>query len=180
MNLTNMAAEVEQVNKEHGWYDDERTFCELIALLHSEVSEALEAYRQWGLDDATVNAQLDMPLQKPEGVGSEFADILIRLLDMSKRFGVDLREEVANHPGRFGINVQFGDSACYMHMHISHLAFAAEDTPWEAEPIGPYYAAIFVYLVQWSVFCGIDLEAEYARKLAYNKTRPYRHGGKKL
>jgi hypothetical protein len=27
---------------------------------------------------------------------------------------------------------------------------------------------------------GIDLEAEYARKIAYNRTRPYQHGGRTL
>jgi hypothetical protein len=26
----------------------------------------------------------------------------------------------------------------------------------------------------------IDIEKEYERKLAFNRTRPYRHGGKKL
>jgi NTP pyrophosphatase (non-canonical NTP hydrolase) len=119
MNLAEMAEEVEQVNREHGWYDDERTFGDLVALLHSEVSEALEAYRKWGLDDATASGSayvLDgfkTVQPKPEGVGSEFADTLIRLLDMSKRYG-------------------------------------------------------------------IDLEAEYRRKVEYNRTRGYRHGGKRL
>jgi hypothetical protein len=27
---------------------------------------------------------------------------------------------------------------------------------------------------------GIDLEAEYVRKMAYNRTRPYQHGGRTL
>lgn len=54
------------------------SFGEAMALLHSEVSEAFEAYRSHGME---------------KGVGSEFADILIRLLDDCALFGVDLAAE---------------------------------------------------------------------------------------
>jgi len=37
---------VHQCAKEHGWWEDFRKFPELAALLHSEISEALEAYRK--------------------------------------------------------------------------------------------------------------------------------------
>jgi NTP pyrophosphatase (non-canonical NTP hydrolase) len=114
-----MQSEVVAFVKSKGWNDD-RTFGDSIALLHSEASEALEAYRLWGLDDQTYKT--DYPLvespegnwvSKPEGVGSEFADVLIRLLDNCERYNVDL---------------------------------------------------IF----------------EFKRKMEYNRTREYRHGGKKL
>lgn len=119
--LARMAHEVEQVNRANGWHDDERTFGDGIALLHSEVSEALEAFRKWGLADVTESCVYNSfsgdpdphRMPKPEGVGSEYADILIRLLDSCQRDG-------------------------------------------------------------------IDLAAEYERKLAYNRTRGYRHGGKRL
>ena len=74
------------VNSANGWFDDERTVGEDIALLHSEVSEALEAYRDGGLEDQTVGA-------KPEGFGSEMADLFVRLLDTCKRRGVNLAYE---------------------------------------------------------------------------------------
>ena len=120
--LRQMAANVEYVNRENGWYEDERTFGDDVALLHSEVSEALDAYRDHGFADATEQlhewgSQPDpdyAPYRpKPEGVGSELADVLIRLLDTAKRRG-------------------------------------------------------------------IDLAAEYRRKMQYNRTRGYRHGGKRL
>jgi NTP pyrophosphatase (non-canonical NTP hydrolase) len=121
MTLAEMQIEVSRVNHAKGWYDDERSFGDLISLLHSELSEALEAFRTDGTDDLTAEPGLFENLWrvirrkpvKPEGVGSEFADVLIRLLDAAERYG-------------------------------------------------------------------IDLDAEYRRKVDYNETRPYRHGGKRL
>jgi NTP pyrophosphatase (non-canonical NTP hydrolase) len=91
--LTQMRDEVLEFCKAHGWYDTPVSFGEAIALLHSEVSEALEAFRIWGLADGTAPLASEGPHGKPEGVGSEFADVLIRLVDYAARFDVDLDYE---------------------------------------------------------------------------------------
>lgn len=88
-----MQDEVMAVNLAKGWEPDpDRHFGDEVALLHSECSEALEAFRRWGFDDATDTSTQD-PLPKPEGVGSEFADILIRLLHYSAVHNIDLYGE---------------------------------------------------------------------------------------
>lgn len=91
--LVRMQAEVHEVNEALGWLDKPVSFLEAMCLLYTEVTEAVEAYREHGLEDQTrtMIGMHDRP--KPEGVGSEFADILIRLLDDCERFGVDLEVE---------------------------------------------------------------------------------------
>lgn len=62
----------------HGWWETKREVPELLCLIHSEVSEALEAYRKH--DDTHV--------------GEELADVVIRVLDMCEAYGIDLEKEI--------------------------------------------------------------------------------------
>jgi NTP pyrophosphatase (non-canonical NTP hydrolase) len=62
----------------HGWWSGKRDIPELMALLHSEVSEAFEAYRDH-----------DMELFR-----EELADVAIRLMDTAQAFGIDLEKEI--------------------------------------------------------------------------------------
>ena len=81
-----MMDEVNRLNNGKGWKQFDTRFAEYIALLHSEVSEVLEAYRSYVLEPHTENG-------KPQDVGSELADVLIRLLDMCSTYGIDIYEE---------------------------------------------------------------------------------------
>lgn len=73
-----------------GWHDEPRTFGDVVALIHSEASEALEAFRDGG-DATCVWTRAD---GKPEGVASEFADVIIRILDASEAMGISTVNEL--------------------------------------------------------------------------------------
>jgi len=101
----------------HGWWgndakEDDRNFGELLMLIVSECSEALEEYRKGKGPTETYYSESADGSMKMEGIPSELADIVIRVLDLCGHYG-------------------------------------------------------------------IDLEKAISEKMAYNKTRPFRHGGKK-
>ena len=118
-------------------------------------------------------------LAKPEGVGSEFADIFIRLLDDAWLFGQLDLEAAKTDPGRFGINDSFPANMNVLHIMIARASMAQE-LGWDDEDarnIEHEFGNILIFLRQLCEKYGIDLLAEYERKTAYNRSRPYRHGG---
>lgn len=79
--INDMVKEIHENNKKAGWWDSERNKGELLALIHSEISECLEGVRR-NLDDDK------LPHRKMEEV--ELADAVIRIMDYCGGFGLDL------------------------------------------------------------------------------------------
>lgn len=71
-----------------GFYDPPPSVESRLCLIHSEVSEALESYRDDQMT-TTVNEK-----GKPEGLPSELADIIIRVCDFAEHLGIDLEKEI--------------------------------------------------------------------------------------
>jgi len=189
--LSHMFREIRTNNVKLGWQPHDLELGEVLALLHTEVAEMTDAYRRWGFDDATRyttigddGSVIGAANPKPEGVGSEMADVIIRLLDNVDMFPVGFEYLVSGH-GWFGFSDRFGTVCNTLHTLIAKLSMALDSyescpLPEELPFIGRCFRDVFQYLIQAAEHFGIDIRFEYERKLTYNKTRAYRHGGKRM
>lgn len=75
-----LAPVVHQMARDKGWWDSPRNDGEIIALMHAELSEALEALRDGDPPDSHI----------PEfsGMEAEYADVLIRMMDHAAARGL--------------------------------------------------------------------------------------------
>ena len=129
-NLTTLATDIFEANKEKGFWDEPRSLCETTMLIVTELAEAVEEERSgragvwynhngtgWRADEVVVDDDglvydedryYERPF-KPEGVDIELIDALIRLLDLLGSRGVDVDELMriklaynATRPARHG------------------------------------------------------------------------------
>lgn len=105
--INKIAQEIHQINVKNGFYEDEKNIGEMLCLIHSEVSEALECDRKgkylkdgihlsWALstnDDGHFYEE-HFPEHIKDTFEDELADIMIRVMDLAAFKGIDLEGHI--------------------------------------------------------------------------------------
>lgn len=105
MDIEETITATHQAMVEKGWYEGERSIPELLCLVHSEISEALESYRD---GDSLQEIRMGDPGGKPEGFPVELADAVLRIFDLAGYQGVPLVE---------ALKLKMRYNACRPHRH---------------------------------------------------------------
>lgn len=171
MTLNEFAKQVHENAVAHGWWDNERPINEIIALIHSEWSEALEEYRAgrdliWYAEDG-----------KPEGIAVELIDGVIRILDYLVHENVPVigaTMEMRNIKPDDKIDwpdMTVTSLIAILHFYTSYAWLLRKDDCFYST----LYKCILIVFV-WFKKHDLDVEEIALKKHEYNKTRPYKHG----
>lgn len=159
--------------KDHGWHDKYSPDTETMLLLLSEVTEALEDYRN-GHDITEIWYEDD---GKPCGIPTELADICIRLWEIQEFKNSNKNDDppdskIGSLPDKHirEISKDFISALGLLSTEIVNLLY-----PYVYVRVYPMIDILVFYIAQKY---GIDLWDVILIKHRYNKTRPYRHGGK--
>lgn len=83
MNINELVDEAYTTAVSKGWWENRTSIGECLALIHSEISEALEDYRHGRMSYSTEKG-------KPVGFPTELADTVIRIADLCGHLNIDL------------------------------------------------------------------------------------------
>ena len=177
MNIEKLCQRSHKTALEKGWYEEDRSLGEVLALMHSEISEALECYR----DSAR---QPDEVWQgeggKPEGMVIELADLLIRIGDTCEHLKIPVATKLCNTQiGTLGYGMEEKEVPIIVQLTRIHVELSKCFMDFDPD-VTEFLA---MAMSRTGALCrqqGWDLEKAVLRKMAYNETRPHRHGGKRI
>lgn len=190
--------EVHRNAVEHGWWDEERSPGTIRALIHCELSEAMESYRngealhyhkcpyhpgacedQQPQDEHLHCEACSLSNRKPEGIAVELMDAVIRIFDFFGQTGFMIPEILAKPEkmAEWSVRSEVGAAMDLSKLDLPDLVdFLHADVCG-----GGMYQQLGAagLAMAWVEAQGADPVAILLEKHEYNKTRPYRHGGKR-
>lgn len=130
--------------------------------------------------------------EKPEGIAVEMADCVLRILDWMGKEGISPEDSMDRARATQEIWAQLGDDfpehlykggmgdlSAELHLYLS-MAYRNWLNGTGTSPISTRMALVILRIQEWAEEAGVDLDQVLREKFSYNKTRPYRHGGKAL
>jgi hypothetical protein len=182
LDLKTLIKEAYQTACEKGWHDTKRDFEDVICLIHTELSETYEEYRNHHeLSEIYYSGTIgDKPFvfpksipgvfEKPEGIPVELADVCIRIFDTFGAFNADVDELTPRYIGRTINSLAGLINNCHMALNKALVA---------RYPAGWLLGVVF----EIEEFCnckGIELGKAIELKMNYNRGRSWRHNGKRV
>lgn len=178
---------------QHGWWDSDRNYAEIIALIHSEWSEALEearagrplVYKVWDAEKGEYITPEDEKYagfrSKPEGVAVELIDGCIRILDLFGQYEVGFTEQDDAPCSLETVCAQIPDedvpdelSMLVSELHgctsLAYLGDEKDEQTWQL------LLTAVCWAVKWIKRHGADPIRLMIEKHEYNRKRPYKHG----
>ena len=183
LDLNAFAKEVHAVSVEHGWWEGEENndIDTKIALIHAEWSEALEEYRAGrpmvyaldieGDEEITPRYETDADKfagRKPEGIAVELVDGVIRILDLMAAKDRDFAQ----------VGYVYGVKRTLPQL-VAALHYETAKSGTEVDFAEIWLNSCIEAVREWLEDQGVDVDELMRLKHEYNKTRSYRHGGKR-
>ena len=107
MNIKEWQVYINEWCTRKGW-NENLVLGNMIANLHSEISEAWEEIRSGKQPDEIWHSEDEKLKQKPEGFPIELADLAIRLFHLCEFIGVDLEKMIA-------MKMKYNETRSYRH-----------------------------------------------------------------
>ena len=173
--LAKLQQRIWDVATAHGWHEKPISTAQYCGLIMTEMAEAVEADRNGRRFKLTSAPPEDIQWFKgwyqewvKGTIEEEFADVVIRVLDMAQEVHGDKMRWLGYYPYSqvYQENESFIENAWY---------FIREVLNWGTMNISDCVSFMF----DWAQHLGIDLWQHIEWKMKYNELRPYKHGGKK-
>ena len=185
--LNEWAKQIHENACQHGWHEEKRSPAHFMALIMTEVAEAIEADRNsrrvskdnmvkfvavtteeenYHVTDAMFTIAYQEYIKGT--VEEELADAVIRILDMAYEI--------------YGDKMNYEDSYPFGIKRFKQMTFSENAWHFIKDVLDSHKISItdsIIFISDWAKHLKIDLSWHIEQKMKYNQLRTYKHGGKK-